>query len=998
MKLNCAKSGFFLLLLTFCLFLLPQNSRAAVDESEFIIQNLQVQDIPDDDGSGLVVSWKPLPKEKRIIEYRIYRGITKDSLFFIGKIDVNVKTGVLGDEMYFYDTDFNYWLDTQARGHLRKEKGQKKGSPLYRRYPRDIKIVGPLLQHYDILGVIHEKDYYYHSRKIEVIADEDTTVYAGLKLREFDQMAKKLLPDHEYYYTIVAVNEARRYFPHAEPAIGIPRENSPEKTQEFYAVYAQDINRLQFEWSLPIFTDDIYYHRVYILEKKDLDKFSKYIEYIEEVEFNDMAMKKDSTIVALDKVIENPAQMIYQRYSSYPWTPSKTVYINIVDGKVSRDKPYPNIFTGEERDVNVDLDVNKIEDYYFVFSLYDHAQYETFSEVSSVDILNSSELPKIPPFKIKDREDDKGDYNNVMWGKPIVYLTNSTYLNESKTKLLVNYEYKTNKDYKIRNIFFKVFDESGNEIAKINEFYQDKKIKIKLPEDSDKTQTLFFEMTFKCNKDIGDDYILTQTLAFDEQTKSLYPSEIFLGDEDLLKYSYYIYKHNYYDEEWRISKKVAGTQREIFDNIRYLNSHFKLVKHYDIEKGLFLVRPSFSVSHLEDEMDKSVSSNLFSSEVENTLKTYKEEIAKITASKDTLETEEEIKNADDAIKHYEEQIAIMTTNPILKKAASIKNPKKRIKFLDKARHYAKNTFVYKIVKTDGKGHFSESEIYIREDIKPTDEKDKFFAYFLGFGKTHFHPRSNWFNKKMLPALITSLIFGLLVFALIKKAKQGKDLFIRPIAGIQEIDNAIGRATEMGKPILFVPGTSGIGDVATLAGLAILGKVAKKAAEYDTKILVPCRDYLVLPIAQEIVKEAHFEAGRPDTYDKGSVFFITTAQFAFVAGVNGIMVREKTATNFYMGMFWAEALLMTETGASTGAIQISGTDAVTQIPFFITTCDYTLIGEELYAASAYLAREPLQLGTLKAVDYLKVLILFFIITGTILSSTHLTFLINAFPEK
>ncbi|HPR18180.1 MAG TPA: hypothetical protein PLD62_08030, partial [Candidatus Cloacimonadota bacterium] len=207
-----------------------------------------------------------------------------------------------------------------------------------------------------------------------------------------------------------------------------------------------------------------------------------------------------------------------------------------------------------------------------------------------------------------------------------------------------------------------------------------------------------------------------------------------------------------------------------------------------------------------------------------------------------------------------------------------------------------------------------------------------------------------------------------------------------------------RATEMGKPILFVPGTSGISDVATLAGLAILGKVAKKAAEYDTKILVPCRDYLVLPVAQEIVKEAHYEAGRPDSYDKGSVFFITEAQFAFVAGVNGIMIREKTATNFYMGMFWAEALLMTETGSGTGAIQISGTDAVTQIPFFITTCDYTLIGEELYAASAYMAREPKQLGTLKATDYLKLLILVFIIGGTILSTTHLTFLINAFPEK
>jgi hypothetical protein len=234
--------------------------------------------------------------------------------------------------------------------------------------------------------------------------------------------------------------------------------------------------------------------------------------------------------------------------------------------------------------------------------------------------------------------------------------------------------------------------------------------------------------------------------------------------------------------------------------------------------------------------------------------------------------------------------------------------------------------------------------------------------------------------------------------MINRAKKGYDLYIRPIAGIEEIDNAIGRATEMGRPILFVPGLSSIQDVATLAGLSILGRVAKKAAEYDTKLLCPVRDPIVLPIAQETVREAHYEAGRPDTFDKNNVFFITTAQFAFVAGVNGVMIREKTATNFYMGMFWAEALIMTETGATTGAIQIAGTDAVTQIPFFITTCDYTLIGEELYAASAYLAHEPLMMGTLKAQDYTKFLIIIFIIAGTILSTTHLTFLINAFPEK
>jgi hypothetical protein len=209
---------------------------------------------------------------------------------------------------------------------------------------------------------------------------------------------------------------------------------------------------------------------------------------------------------------------------------------------------------------------------------------------------------------------------------------------------------------------------------------------------------------------------------------------------------------------------------------------------------------------------------------------------------------------------------------------------------------------------------------------------------------------------------------------------------------------VGRATEMGRPILFVPGLSSLGDIATIASMVILGRIAKKAAEYDTRLLVPNTDYYVMPLAQEIVKESFYEAGRPDAYDQNNIFFVSTEQFPYVAGVNGTMIREKTATNFYMGTFYAEALLMTETGNATGAIQIAGTDAVTQIPFFITTCDYTLIGEEFYAASAYMSKDPEILGTLKAQDYFKFIILFFVILGSIFTTLHSNFIIYLFPTQ
>jgi hypothetical protein len=235
-----------------------------------------------------------------------------------------------------------------------------------------------------------------------------------------------------------------------------------------------------------------------------------------------------------------------------------------------------------------------------------------------------------------------------------------------------------------------------------------------------------------------------------------------------------------------------------------------------------------------------------------------------------------------------------------------------------------------------------------------------------------------FNTARVNVLVAMLVFFVLVVYYIETAKRGKNLFVRRIAGLDAVEEAVGRATEMGKPIIYVPGL-----LATIASLNILGEVAKKVAQYDSALLVPNKDPIVYTVAREMVKESYAKAGRPDAFKQDSVFFITDQQFAYAAAVDGLMVREKPATNFFLGMFWAESLILAETGASTGAIQIAGTDQVFQLPFFITACDYTLIGEELYAASAYLSREPLLLGSLKAQDYGKLLILVVVVVGSIL---------------
>lgn len=244
-------------------------------------------------------------------------------------------------------------------------------------------------------------------------------------------------------------------------------------------------------------------------------------------------------------------------------------------------------------------------------------------------------------------------------------------------------------------------------------------------------------------------------------------------------------------------------------------------------------------------------------------------------------------------------------------------------------------------------------------------------------------REQWFFLRKLGFLLLLLIVSCAIIYYIRAARNGNEFFIRRIAGLDSMEEAVGRATEKGRPILFVPGISDLDDIQTIASLTILSHLAERSAEYNTELIVPCRFSMVLSAAREVVKEAYIKVGRPDAYKADNIFYLTDDQFGFVAGIDGIMLREKPAANFFMGSFYAESLILAETGFATGAIQTAGTAQAHQLPFFVVSCDYTLIGEELFAASAYLSKDPQQLGSLKGHDFGKLMIIVLIVLGVIL---------------
>lgn len=240
----------------------------------------------------------------------------------------------------------------------------------------------------------------------------------------------------------------------------------------------------------------------------------------------------------------------------------------------------------------------------------------------------------------------------------------------------------------------------------------------------------------------------------------------------------------------------------------------------------------------------------------------------------------------------------------------------------------------------------------------------------------------WFDMARLPTLIASAVAIFIVLYTTLHRSTREKFKVRKIGGLQAVDDAVGRATEMARPVLYTPGWGGdIQRPTTIASMNILSQVAEKTAQYDCRLVYPTHDPVIMTVAQEVVRESYAGTGFADRYQPDDITYVTSSQFGYAAAVDGMIARLKPASIFLLGTFEAESLILAETGNIAGAIQIAGTDSTIQLSFFIVACDYTLIGEELFAASGYLSGDPSILASIRAQDWMKVLIILVLLGWT-----------------
>jgi len=250
--------------------------------------------------------------------------------------------------------------------------------------------------------------------------------------------------------------------------------------------------------------------------------------------------------------------------------------------------------------------------------------------------------------------------------------------------------------------------------------------------------------------------------------------------------------------------------------------------------------------------------------------------------------------------------------------------------------------------------------------------------------------------KMLDLVTLAGIWAVALYLIYSK----KEIWIRRLPALDFIEEAVGRAAEMGRPVLcqgFGSGNSGLqSSIAPMimAGLAVLGHAARICARHGTMIIASMRSSSVVPVADEVLRTAYRLEGKLDEYlaNREEHLPWLQTQASMVASI----LRNKPATGILIGAFWHESVQVAEAFGMVGAVQIGGTGRLYQIPFFAAVCDMNLIGEEIYAVGAYINQTPQMLASMATQDYFKIAGIVFILLGTVLATLGMaTPLLNLF---
>jgi len=230
-----------------------------------------------------------------------------------------------------------------------------------------------------------------------------------------------------------------------------------------------------------------------------------------------------------------------------------------------------------------------------------------------------------------------------------------------------------------------------------------------------------------------------------------------------------------------------------------------------------------------------------------------------------------------------------------------------------------------------------------------------------------------------------LLISLLLWWFARRAGRIQGSVLRAIPAFKALHGLLARAAESGQVVHLALGASGLGNEETViasTGLTVLRYLADQGAALGVAPRVTVSDPALLLAAQDVLYRAYARRGKASEYRSTDVQLIAPDATAYAVGAQDTVNRKQVAANVMVGHFGDEYLLIGEAGAQRDILQVAGSDSVNAQPWILVTANQVLLGEEIFAAGAYLDKQPAHIGSLYVQDVLRVLIVVSIVIGVL----------------
>ena len=220
-----------------------------------------------------------------------------------------------------------------------------------------------------------------------------------------------------------------------------------------------------------------------------------------------------------------------------------------------------------------------------------------------------------------------------------------------------------------------------------------------------------------------------------------------------------------------------------------------------------------------------------------------------------------------------------------------------------------------------------------------------------------------------------------------RAKAGHRFALRELPAYDRIRQLVSQAAEAGQPIHVGMGSGQPGGESTpgaLMGVTVFEYVARQAATYGQPVLGTTGSAVLLSAAQGVLQKARRDRGFPEGYTSREINFYGPHPVAYAAGTSDALSRQGYLASILVGRFGAEGLWLAESTSGAGITQLGGTSEVSAAALMHFSLDEAVVGEEVFAAGAYLDR-PSHLGSLATQDLMRIVTIVSIVAGVVCAS-------------